>query len=140
MANYTYKVTSKASNAASWIDKLQRINPVSLASSHHTEIHFTQPKAAEVQAVLRPHVTFISAAGTTHWYLKNSGGKYTVEKGSSVVEAQVNEEEIAKKVISDAVELNWILAAQPTKVVDDDGFQTAESSRGRRKRMQTGWQ
>ena len=140
MANYTYKVTDKGSNAESWIDKLQRINPVSLASPHHTEIHFTQPKAAEVQSALRPHVTFISASGRTHWYMKNSNGKYTVEQGSSVVDAQANEAKIAQNVINDAVELNWIRAAQPTAVVDDDGFQTAESSRGRRKRMQTGWQ
>ena len=77
MAKYTYKETNKSSNDASWIAKLQRINPVSLASSHHTEIHFTQPKEAEVQAVLRPHVTFVSSSGKTHWYLKNSGGKYS---------------------------------------------------------------
>ena len=70
MAKYTYKETEESSNDALWIAKLQRINPVSLASSHHTEIYFTQPKEAQVQAVQRPHVTFVSSSSTTHWYLR----------------------------------------------------------------------
>jgi hypothetical protein len=140
MAKYTYKVTNKARNAESWIDKLQRIDPVSLASAHHTEIHFTQPKDAEVQAVLRPHVTFVSATGRTHWYLKNSGGKYTVERDDTRIAAHINEATIAQNVIDDAVALTWIKAAQPTVLKDNDGFVTSESRKGRRGRLQTGWQ
>ena len=140
MAKYTYKETNKSSNDASWIAKLQRINPVSLASSHHTEIHFTQPKEAEVQAVLRPHVTFVSASGKTHWYLKNSGGKYGVERDDTRVAAHPNEATIAQNVIDDAVALTWIKAAQPAKLEDAEGFVTPESKKGKRGRMQTGWQ
>ena len=104
---------NKSPNHASWIAKLQRINPVSLASSHHTEIYFTQPKDSEVEAMLWPHVTFVSSSGTTHWYLTNSGGKYGVERHDYRVAAHPNEATIAQNVIDDAVALTWIYAPSP---------------------------
>ena len=120
----------QSSNHASWIAKLQRINPVSLASSHHTEIYFTQPKDSEVEAMLWPHVTFVSSSGTTHWYLTNSGGKYGVERHDYRVAAHPNEATIAQNVIDDAVALTWIKAAsrQPRSRTLS-GFQSHAPSR-----------
>jgi hypothetical protein len=153
MAKYTYKETNEWSNYLTWSAKLQRINPVSLASPHHTEIYFTQPMELEFGPVLRPHVTFVSSSGTTHWYVKNSGGKYGVERDDTRVAAHPNEATIAQNVIDDAVALTWIKPAPPPTLKDGEGFITkfsvnyvnqpmdhfSESRIGQRGRMQTGW-
>ena len=43
-------------------------------------------------------------------------------------------------MIDDAVALTWIKAAPPTTLEDEEGFVTPESRKGKRGRMQTGWQ
>ena len=134
MANYSYRRANKRNHK--WIACLRIVDPISQAGTLWTEIHFTEPKAALVQANLRPHVTFVSSAGTSHWYLRNAGGTWTVDYGNG--RAQEGEAEIAKKVVDDAVANNWIRAAPPTKIVDDEGFSTVETKKGKRGRMQTG--
>lgn len=136
MANYTYRRANKPNHA--WIACLRILEPLSQAGAHWTEIHFTEPKAAAVQANLRPHVSFVSSSGTSHWYLRNDGGRWVVDYGNG--RTQEGEGEIARKVVEDALANNWIRQAPPAVVVDDLGFQAVESRKGRRGRMQTGWQ
>jgi len=140
MAKYSYtKKTPK--NPESWIDCLQLVSPVATASSNYTEIHFTQPKSAEVAKMARPHVTFVSGVGTTHWYLVPKEGKWVPELGGKFTDrAQVGEGEIAQNVTNDAVSLDFIRAPASSKQVDDDGFTTVESRGNRKARVATSWQ
>jgi hypothetical protein len=136
MANYNYKAVNKSGHA--WIKRLQLIDPVGTASSHYVEIHFTEPSKAVTATMTRPHVTFDQGNETkSHWYLKNASGKWVVEGYGDMLDG---ESEIANKVVADALALNWINAAPPPKLIDDEGFTTPESGKGRKKRMQTGWQ
>ena len=135
MAYYNYKVKPKHNH--DWIKQLQLIDPVSSASANYNEIHFTEPNKATVSAWTRPHVTFIQDGGkVAHWYLTNSGGKWTVDGSGDTEKGQ---SEIAEKVVADALALNWINPAPPAKLMDTDGFTTVETDKGKKKRMQTGW-
>ena len=135
MANYSYRRVPK--DRHKWIACLRVVNPPTQAGAHWSEIHFTEPKAACVQANLRPHVSFVSSSGTSHWYLRNAGGSWVVEYGNG--RTQEGEGEVAAKVLADALASNWIREAPAAVLVDDGGFQTVESKGGRRGRMQKGW-
>lgn len=140
MANYSY--VSRAMRRHRWIANLRIVNGTSVSASHWTEIHFTEPKKAQVQSNLRPHVTFeLRANGNkSHWYLKNAGGSWVLERGGAASPDGQLEREIAYNVLADALDFNWILQAPPSVVKDDEGFSTVETKRGRRTRMQTQWQ
>ena len=88
----------------------------------------------------RPHVTFVSGVGTTHWYLEAREGKWVAELGGKFTDrAQKGEGVIAQNVTDDAVSLDFIRAPASAKQVDDDGFTTVESSRNRKVRVATSW-
>lgn len=139
MANYSYR-KRVPQNAESWIDCLQIVNPTSAASASYSEIHFTQPKEAVAAAMAMPHVTFERNGSKTHWYLKPGNAKWTAELGGkNTDQALAGEGAIAQKVADDALALNFIKAPAAKTLVDDDGFQTVESKKGRHQRVQTSW-
>ena len=130
MANYSYSSRSMGNHR--WIAYLRIVSGNSVSASHWSEIHFTEPKKAQVQASLRPHVTFEQQNGNkSHWYLKNTGGQWDLERGGASSPDAGLEQTIAYNVLSDALELNWILQAPPSVVTDEEGFVTSES-KGRR--------
>ena len=137
MANYNYTEVDYAGEE-SWIDKLEEIDPTYSASPDYAEIHFTKPKTAAVSAMTHPHVTFVLPGGAkTRWYVSNAGGKWAFKDVTGVVSE--GQQEIADKVLEDALGLNWIRAAPPVKLVDKGGFETVEKKGTRKARMQTGF-
>lgn len=136
MANYEYRETDYA-GTDHWIDKLEHIDPTDLASADYVDIHFTKPKQATVSALTHPHVTFDRGGGSkTRWYLWNTGGDWSFRVGGVNSKGQ---QEIAYKVLADALSLNWIRSAPTAKLIDSDGWETVERKGTKQKRMQTGF-
>lgn len=138
MANYSYYRRNMRNHA--WIKCLRIVTENSMPSAHWTEIHFTEPKDSQVNTNLRPHVTFVRTNGArSHWYLKNTGGAWALERRGTPSPDNGLESEIAYAVLDDAQALNWIRQPPPSRVMDDEGFSKVETKQGRRRRMQTGW-
>jgi len=140
MPNYTYK-SKTPKNADSWIDTLRIVSPATAASAQYNEIHFTQPKAALVAALARPHVTFEQGGNVkTHWYLAVSGSRWVVNLGGSNTHRALDGEgAIAQKVADDAVALNFIKPPAAATLIDDDGFATVESKKASKNRVAKSW-
>jgi hypothetical protein len=148
MANFTY-ITKVPNNPDSWIDVLRVVELYFGNLRHYDEIHFTEPKKAQLANNLQPHVTFIrnsfsngnmvnrnaADAIVTHWYLIPSNGHYIAELRNFFGKPLTFEESFAQKVIDDAVELGWINPPLGKTTVDEQGF----TFRNSKKSQKTNW-
>jgi hypothetical protein len=128
MANYSY-LTKKFTAANDWKAAIYVVEKNKNEVKFYDEIHLTVPKKVHFKSEFQTHVTFIRYCGRdgsievrNHWYLKESSGRYTPELGEYADKPLEMEEEIAQRVIDDAVSSNWIDKITSKSFVDEDKF------------------
>lgn len=133
--SYYYYNRVVPNNAESWIGELAIINNYTGYANHYDEIHFTLPKEADMTITSHAHVTFIRGWRQSHFYLVKSGKNWVATLRGKAAFNQGEEQQIARKVVSDMLERGWINPPLGKLATDDDGWSTKTT----KKQRETSW-